>query len=180
MAEERVILVDVNDHETGTSEKLRAHQTGQLHRALSVFIFNSKKEMLLQRRADSKYHSGGLWTNACCSHPRPGENTADAAKRRLAEEMGMNCNDLKFLFTFIYEAKLNNELTEHELDHVFLGVTDATPEPDPAEVSDFIYVDINHIKKDLMEHPDNYTFWFKVIFDRVVETARHHWITRCD
>ena len=123
---EKVILVDKNDRQVGLMEKQEAHIKGLLHRAFSIFIFNTKNELLLQKRATQKYHSGGLWTNTCCSHPRENESTIDAAYRRLNEEMGMIC-DLKFKFNFIYKAKLDNNLYEHELDHVFFGFSDSTP-----------------------------------------------------
>lgn len=173
MTTEFVILVDEHDHETATCEKLAAHQQGLLHRAISVFIFNSKKEMLLQQRASTKYHSGGLWTNACCSHPRPGESTAEAAKRRLKEEMGIVNDDLQFLFSFIYKAQLDNQLTEHELDHVYVGITDAMPLPDPSEVSSYKWVNVDHLSADIAENPANYTVWFKLIFERVIKEAQN-------
>ncbi|MGZ3900654.1 MAG: isopentenyl-diphosphate Delta-isomerase [Bacteroidia bacterium] len=167
MQEEQVILVDEQDVQTGTCNKLLAHQTGLLHRAISVFIFNSEKKMLLQRRAITKYHSGGLWTNACCSHPRPGEDTLKAAQRRLKEEMGINEDHLFFMFTFIYKAKLDNELTEHELDHVFIGKTDAQPKINTEEVCDYKYRSVEELQKDIRDKPEAYTYWFALIFDRV-------------
>ena len=172
MTEEQVILVDEQDVQTGVCNKLQAHQAGLLHRAISVFIFNSEGKMLLQRRAHTKYHSGGLWTNTCCSHPRPGEDTLKAAQRRLKEEMGLNEDHLFFMFTFIYKARLDNELTEHELDHVFIGKTDEQPKPDPAEVCDYRYLSIEEINKDLEENPEKYTYWFKLIFEKVKTGAR--------
>ena len=123
MPEEKVILVDKNDNQVGLMPKLEAHEKGVLHRAFSIFIFNSKYELLLQKRASSKYHSGGLWTNTCCSHPREGEDTLDAANRRLDEEMGIKTS-LRKVYDFIYKAELDNQLTEHEFDHVFYGVFD--------------------------------------------------------
>ncbi len=169
MPEEYVILVDEQDHELGLMEKMQAHREGKLHRALSVFIFNSKKQLLLQKRANNKYHSAGLWTNTCCSHPRKKETTEAAAKRRLQEEMGMTCK-LKYRFAFIYEAKLENDIVEHELDYVYMGVTDTIPILNPEEVSDYRYASIEEIEKDIMQHPENYTVWFKLIISRVKNT----------
>ncbi|MCW3075691.1 MAG: isopentenyl-diphosphate delta-isomerase [Bacteroidetes bacterium] len=171
MPTEKVILVDSNDRPIGVCEKLTAHETGQLHRAISVFIFNSKNQMLLQRRALTKYHSGGLWTNACCSHPKPGELTENAASRRLQEEMGINAVPLQFAFSFIYKAKLDKGLIEHELDHVFTGKSDLVPKPDPTEVSGFKYISMAELAADLEEHPEKYTYWFKHIFDRIKKEA---------
>lgn len=168
---DNVILVDTNDQPIGVCEKLKAHETGQLHRAISVFIFNDKKQMLLQRRALSKYHSGGLWTNACCSHPKPGELTENAAKRRLQEEMGIECTPLHFAFSFIYKAELDKGLTEHELDHVFIGSSEQVPNPDPAEVSEFKYMSLHELSADLKKHPEKYTYWFKYIFERIKTEA---------
>lgn len=165
---EEVVLVDEKDNEVGTSEKLAAHKSGQLHRAFSIFIFNSKGEMLLQQRAINKYHSGGLWTNACCSHPRPGESTVEAAKRRLSEELGMETK-LKFLFTFKYNAEFDNGLIEHELDHVFVGKSDDLPVLNIQEAKDFKYVLINELIEDVRINPVNYTFWFKEIFEKVIK-----------
>jgi isopentenyl-diphosphate delta-isomerase len=162
MTEEFVILVDEQDRELGTMEKMEAHKRGVLHRALSVLIFNSKGEMLLQKRADSKYHSGGLWTNTCCSHPRPAESVNDAATRRLREEMGIELK-LNHAGSFIYEAKLDQGLTEHELDHVFTGTFNEQPNINKHEVEDWKYVSIDTLLKDVSENPTLYTEWFKII-----------------
>jgi isopentenyl-diphosphate Delta-isomerase len=156
-----VVLVDENDIHTGLMPKLEAHEQGLLHRAFSVFLFNTRGEMLLQKRAADKYHSAGLWSNACCSHPRPGERTADAAKRRLAEEMGMSC-ELTEVFCFIYKAALENNLTEYEFDHVFAGVTDNVPAPDDAEVADWRYMNMADLETALANNPQEYTAWFKL------------------
>jgi isopentenyl-diphosphate delta-isomerase len=164
--EESVILVDENDVAVGAAGKLEAHQLGQLHRAISVFIFNSAGEWLLQKRAEGKYHSGGLWTNACCSHPRAGEETAAAASRRLKEEMDLSC-DLRFLFSFRYKAAVGNGLTEHELDHVFSGSSNSVPSPDPEEVSEWRYFSQQELRALLLTHPENFTAWFRLIFERV-------------
>lgn len=163
---EFVILVDKQDNETGLMEKMEAHKKAVLHRAISVFIVNSRGEWLLQRRALNKYHSNGLWTNTCCSHPFPGESNIEAAHRRLMEEMGLNA-DLKEIFQFIYLEELDNELTEHELDHVFVGITDKKPEINTSEVIDWKYMDYFKLTTDLEQSPENYTVWFKKIVARV-------------
>ena len=163
MLEPLVILVDKNDVQTGIASKLEVHKRTLLHRAVSVFVVNSKGEWLLQRRAFDKYHSNGLWTNTCCTHPLPGESSQDAAVRRLGEEMGMMCH-LHFLFTFIYKGKLDNELSEHELDHVFLGLSDDEPVINRSEVEDWEYIDWESLKKDVSNNPENYTYWFREIY----------------
>jgi isopentenyl-diphosphate delta-isomerase len=164
--EENVILVDAKDNEIGLIAKTEAHKKALLHRAISIFIFNSDGEWLLQRRAFSKYHSGGLWTNACCTHPLPNESNIDAANRRLREEMGMHCS-LKELFNFTYKEVLDNELTEHELDHVFIGTTDLTPNINADEVADYKYISYDDLIHDIQNNPINYTVWFKKIIERV-------------
>jgi len=166
MDETKVILVDENDIQTGISGKLEAHEKALLHRAVSVFIINKQGEWLLQRRAFDKYHSNGLWTNACCTHPHPGESVFDAAKRRLKEEMGMACS-VTWLFSFIYKEKLDNDLTEHELDHVFFGMTDDDPVINTAEVEEWKRMKYQEIEKEISEFPDKYTYWFKMIYQRV-------------
>ena len=171
MEKELVVLVDEHDRELGTMEKMQAHVEGKLHRAVSVIIFNSKKQMLLQKRADGKYHSAGLWTNTCCSHPRPGENPGDAAKRRLYEEMGIKC-ELQKMFTFTYQIKFENNLTENEFDYVFAGISDDIPLPDPNEVSNWKYMDISSLEHQLKENPAQYTAWFKLIFKRMNTPAK--------
>jgi isopentenyl-diphosphate delta-isomerase len=169
---EKVILVDKNDNEVGTMEKQEAHVKGLLHRAFSVFIFNDKNELLLQRRAVNKYHSGGLWTNTCCSHPRQNEKTEDAAKRRLLEEMGMR-STLKKQFDFVYKAKLDNNLYEHELDHVFFGFTNDLPIINPEEVEEYTYKTLEDIGNEMKAIPDKYTEWFKICFREVVNSHRN-------
>src|ERR1700741_4221085 len=161
---EYVILVDENDRETGTMEKMQAHVEAKLHRAFSVFVFNSANQLLLQRRAAGKYHSANLWTNTCCSHPRPGEKTVDAANRRLQEEMGIACR-LEHVFNFIYKAELENGLTEYELDHVYIGNFEGTPKPDDSEVSEWKYESMETISEEMKQHPDQYTAWFKIVFE---------------
>ncbi len=167
LKEEEVILVDSNDIELGTMGKMEAHRKGELHRAFSVFIFNTKGELLMQQRALEKYHSGGLWTNTCCSHPRKGETTLNAALRRMQEEMGIEC-DIKPVFNFIYKAHLDKGLIEHEFDHVFLGVSDSTPEINTLEVLDWKYESMENLSKSIRLNPENYTEWLKDCFDKVV------------
>ncbi|WP_293304849.1 isopentenyl-diphosphate Delta-isomerase [Pedobacter sp. UBA5917] len=166
--EEQVILVDQDDVALGQMGKMEAHEKGLLHRAFSVFIFNSKNELLLQQRALSKYHSGGLWTNTCCSHPRMGEANLDAAKRRLMEEMGMDCV-LNYLFKFTYKAKFEDGLTEHEVDHVFFGSSDRLPEINREEVETFKYVDLETLANDIKVNPGIYTPWLRICLDKVTE-----------
>ena len=144
--------------------KLEAHEKGLLHRAFSIFIFNSRYELLLQKRASSKYHSGGLWTNTCCSHPREGEDTLDAANRRLDEEMGIKTS-LRKVYDFIYKAELDNQLTEHEFDHVFYGVCDRDPKLNKDEAEDFKWIDMETLNNDIIKNEDNYTVWFKIAFE---------------
>ncbi len=161
-----VILVDENDVQTGTMEKMEVHQKAMLHRAFSVFIFNTKGEMLLQKRAAGKYHSPSLWTNTCCSHPAPGEDTLTAALKRLKEEMGF-CTTLKKAFNFIYKTPFDNGLTEHEFDHVFVGVYNNDIVPNKDEVSDYVYQSLSDIEKALQQNPQHYTSWFKIAFPKV-------------
>lgn len=168
MSYTEVILVDEQDRELGALEKMEAHQKALLHRAISVFITNTKGEWLLQQRTFDKYHSKGLWTNTCCSHPMPGELSVDAAHRRLIEEMGLKAG-LQEIFSFTYIQELENGLTEHEYDHVFVGVTDDIPEPHPDEVMDFKYISYSDLKKDIVQNPQNYTVWFRLIYERVGE-----------
>jgi isopentenyl-diphosphate delta-isomerase len=161
-----VILVDANDNEIGVMQKMEAHKKALLHRAISVFICNSNGDWLLQKRALQKYHSNGLWTNASCSHPFPGESSFEAANRRLMEEMGMKA-DLVEIFNFTYKEPLDNELTEHELDHVFFGITDEKPIINSDEVDEWKYVPFNELEADIENNPENYTVWFLKIFERV-------------
>ncbi|MDB4951366.1 MAG: Isopentenyl-diphosphate delta-isomerase [Gemmatimonadetes bacterium] len=163
MGEERVVLVDPDDVETGTLEKMMAHREGALHRAFSVFVFDAAGRMLLQRRAAAKYHSGGLWSNTCCSHPRPGEDVAAAAARRLREEMGFAC-PLRPAFTFVYRADVGGGLTEHEYDHVLVGRFDGEPVPNPDEVEAWRWTDPAQVAREVEETPDAFTFWFRVVF----------------
>ena len=170
---EQVILVDEQDVESGVMEKMEAHEKALLHRAFSVFIFNTKGEMLLQQRALTKYHSGGLWTNACCSHPRPNETTIDAANRRLQEELGFS-TALHKIFDFTYKASFDNGLTEHEFDHVFAGKYEGEILFNKAEVKDITYQSLEEISQSLISHPHKYTAWFHLAFPKVVEWNRLH------
>lgn len=159
---EKVILVDERDNIVGTMEKLEAHKKGVLHRAFSILLFNSKGEMLLQKRAASKYHSGGLWTNTCCSHPLPEESMEQATRRKLKQEMGIDLQT-EFAYKFIYKASLDHGLTEHELDYVYTAIFDGDPVINTEEVEAWKFVDIAALKKDIADNPDHYTYWFKLI-----------------
>lgn len=164
--EEQVILVNRQDEETGVAGKMEAHEKGWLHRAFSVFIFNSRGELLLQQRALNKYHSGGLWTNTCCSHPRPGEDIKLAAERRLKEEMGFQVS-LEKVFDFLYKADFDNGLTEHEFDHVFIAEYNGPVNFDKEEVMDCSYRSMQQIAQSLKTDPGEYTAWFRLAFPRV-------------
>jgi isopentenyl-diphosphate Delta-isomerase len=157
---EFVILVDKDDNEIGKEEKLEAHKKGLLHRAFSIFVFNDKEELLLQRRAFDKYHSGGLWTNTCCSHPRPGEDLVSAVHRRLREEMGFDCN-LHEINRFLYRAEFLNGLIENELDHVFVGEFCGEVNPDESEVAEHRWVNMEQVEKDVVLNPEAYSYWFR-------------------
>jgi len=161
---EQVILVDELDNEVGTMEKMEAHRQGRLHRAFSIMVFNSKREILLQKRAKTKYHSGGLWTNACCSHPQPNESMPDATARKLLQEMGI-APPLRFSFKFIYQTRLDGNLVEHECDHVFTGLFDGKPQINTEEVEDWKFVNLASLKKDISENPALYTYWFPLIIN---------------
>lgn len=163
---EEVILVDENDHEIGLMDKLEAHEKGLLHRAFSIFIFNDKNELLMQKRAMGKYHSASLWSNTCCSHPKMGDSIEIACEIRLMEEMGF-ITELKFFKSFIYKASLGNGLHEHEFDHVYIGRFNGSPVPNSAEVARWRYVDLNELEKDLVANPTHYTAWLKIIFGDV-------------
>jgi len=165
MIEEQVILVNENDEQIGLMPKLEAHEKALLHRAFSVFIFNTKNELMLQKRAMHKYHSPGLWTNTCCSHQREGESNIEAGKRRLQEEMGF-VTDLKETISFIYKAPFDNGLTEHEYDHVLIGYYNNDPKINFDEVEDWKWVSLDEIKSDIILQPQLYTEWFKIIFDK--------------
>lgn len=164
----KVVLVDDKDRAIGWSDKLQAHQDGLLHRAFSIFIFDSSGNMLLQQRATAKYHGGGLWTNACCSHPQWQEDVKDSARRRLLYEMGIRC-EISEVFTFIYHTPVENDLIEHEFDHVFLGFYDQAPIPNPLEVRDFRWIAIPDLINDVKRSPENYTYWFKSALPLILE-----------
>ena len=164
--DELIILVDEKDNQIGTGEKLIVHKEGKLHRCFSIFVFNSKEEIMLQRRAKSKYHSGGLWTNTCCSHPRAGEENEEAAHRRLTEEMGFDCG-LKEIFTFSYKAQLDQGLTENEFDHVFIGYYDGDPKINPEEADEWKWVSMNDLDEDIKNYPEKYTVWSLIAFEKI-------------
>jgi isopentenyl-diphosphate delta-isomerase len=166
MVEDRVVLVDAEGAPTGEAPKLEAHREGLLHRAFSVFLYDAAGRMLLQQRAPGKYHSGGLWTNTCCSHPRPGEDTAAAAARRLREEMGVTC-PLEPAFEFVYRACLPNGLVEHERDHVFVGRFDGAPRPDPAEVADWRWATVDDVRAEQSAAPERFSAWFRIAFEKL-------------
>jgi isopentenyl-diphosphate delta-isomerase len=165
--DDKVVLVNEKDVQVGIAGKTEVHSKGLLHRAVSVFIFNSSGEILLQKRAQTKYHSAGLWSNTCCGHPLPGESAVDAALRRLNDEMGIKTN-LNYLNSFIYKANLKNGLIEHELDHVFYGVSDSQPDINPEEADDWKYMIVEKFKADIEKNADSYTPWLKICIDRKI------------
>lgn len=169
--EERVVLVDRDDRQLGTEEKLRAHERGELHRAFSVFIIDDQERVLLQRRASGKYHSGGLWTNTCCGHPRPGENVQRAAERRLKEEMGITVS-VAPSGTFIYRVELENGLVEHELDHLFVGRFNGSPIPDSSEADEWMWEDRSRLEADCEARPGRYTAWLPFALRALARSAR--------
>ena len=162
-----VILVNLHDEPVGTATKEGAHRRGDLHRAFSVFLCHGDR-MLIQRRTLHKYHSGGLWANTCCSHPRPGEELSDAVRRRLMEEAGIEC-EVKEIFSFVYKHQFAEDLYEHEFDHVFLGEYDGAFIPDPEEVMDWRWITFDELRKDLAEHPERYACWFRIAAPKVME-----------
>ncbi|NVO21605.1 MAG: isopentenyl-diphosphate Delta-isomerase [Bacteroidetes bacterium] len=166
--EEKVVLVDENDHTIGEMEKMAAHRSGALHRAVSILVFNNRNELMLQQRALSKYHSPGLWTNTCCSHPHPGEPTPQAAHRRLKEEMGFECQ-LNKVFDFTYKAEFENGLTEHEFDHVYVGYYDRDPVLNPDEAEAFKWMSVRSILQDMRAQQEKYTVWFHLIMQKIEE-----------
>jgi isopentenyl-diphosphate delta-isomerase len=163
-----VILVDFQDNPIGVMEKMLAHETGKLHRAFSIFLFNQNNELLLHRRALTKYHSPGLWTNTCCSHPMPDEDVLAAAHRRLQEEMGMSCTLVKS-FDFVYHAELENNLIEHEFDHVFFGRSNESPVINTEEVCEWKWMKLYDIYIDVQLNPEKYTAWFKIALPEVMK-----------
>lgn len=175
MEEEQVILVNELDEQIGLMPKLEAHEKAILHRAFSVFVLNNQNEIMLQQRAHQKYHSPLLWTNTCCSHQREGETNIQAGNRRLHEEMGFD-TELKELFHFIYKAPFDNGLTEHELDHVMIGYYDGEPKINTEEVEDWKWMKIEDIQSDMLSNPENYTVWFKIIFEEFYHFLEEHTI----
>ena len=170
--EEKVLLVDEHDQVLGKMEKIEAHEKGLLHRAFSVFVYNNKGELLLQKRALSKYHTPGLWTNTCCSHQRENESNKEAGKRRLQEEMGFT-TELDNQFSFIYKAPFSNGLTEHEYDHILVGYFNGEPNPNPDEVADWKWLSLDAVENDIHKNPDNYTAWFKILLEKYLEKLRN-------
>lgn len=166
MTDLEVILVDKNDNPLGTMEKIMAHKKGLLHRAFSVFLFNNNGELLIHKRALSKYHAPGLWTNSCCSHQNMGENNIDAAKRRVFEELGIRI-EAEEAFSFTYHADMGNGLTEHEYDHVLIGKYDGECFPNENEVMDYAYASLDVIKEDIIKNPNKYTPWFKIVLPKL-------------
>ncbi len=164
MTAEQLILVDADDRELGAGEKLEVHRAGTLHRAFSVFIFDRRGRLLLQQRAAGKYHSAGLWSNTACGHPRPGEATREAARRRLREEMGLDC-ELREAFEFVYRAELEGSLVEHEYDHVFVGTCETEPAPDPSEVAAWRWVTMGELREGLRAEPRRYSSWLKLAIE---------------
>jgi isopentenyl-diphosphate delta-isomerase len=175
--EQQVILVNEKDEEKGTAGKMEVHRKGLLHRAFSVFVFNKRGEMLLQQRALNKYHSGGLWTNACCSHPGPEEDTKTGALRRLKEELGFE-TELEKIFDFIYKADFDNGLTEYEFDHVFTGSYDGRIDFSSEEVMDVCYKSMHEISDSLQSQPSHYTAWFRIAFPKVEDWWNEHYKNR--
>jgi isopentenyl-diphosphate delta-isomerase len=166
--EDLLVVVDENDNELGVMDKLSIHKSGVLHRAFSLFIFNSKGELLLQKRANDKYHSAGLWSNSCCSHPREGETISQAITRRLYEEMGISCS-AEFKFSFIYKVDFNNGLKEHEFDHVYFGRSNAKPIPNFDEVQDWKYIDLEKLEEEITLNPQDFSEWMKICLAEVKE-----------
>ncbi|GAA4822983.1 isopentenyl-diphosphate Delta-isomerase [Algivirga pacifica] len=174
MSVQDVILVNEKDEVIGYKEKLQAHMDGDLHRAFSVLLFNKKGEMLIHQRAFDKYHSGGLWTNTCCSHPKAGEDIVSAGRRRLMEEMGIKA-EVKHLYHFIYKAPFQNGLTEHELDHVLIGNFEGVPQPNPEEVATYRWVSKDILEEEIKAQPEQFTFWFKMILEEIEKNYSSIW-----
>lgn len=170
MIEEKVVLVHEQDEAIGVEEKISAHLLGALHRAFSVFVVNAAGQLLAQKRALTKYHSRGLWSNTCCGHPRPDEALEKAARRRLSEEMRFDSH-LTELFAFVYRADLEDGLIENEYDHVLVGCFEGAPTPDPTEIAEWRWVDLATLSVDLKEHPESYTYWFRISFDRFLRAV---------
>ncbi|MFY7970538.1 MAG: isopentenyl-diphosphate Delta-isomerase [Flavobacteriales bacterium] len=169
---ENVILVNAQDQELGLMEKMEAHRQGLLHRAFSVFVFNDHNELLIHQRAAHKYHSKNLWTNTCCSHPRQHETVIEAAHRRLQEEMGFDC-ELSSQFSFIYQAELEDGLSEHELDHVLIGKWNGIPPFNVEEVQNYRYISLDNLEREIASHPEHFTVWFKIALPQVLERIKN-------
>ncbi|MFO8073520.1 MAG: isopentenyl-diphosphate Delta-isomerase [Polyangia bacterium] len=163
-----LILVDEQDRQTGTGEKMEVHRRGLLHRCFSIFVFDPQGRVLMQKRAAGKYHSGGLWTNTCCSHPRAGEELIDAAHRRLREEMGFDC-ELEEKLTFIYRAELDNELTEHEYDHLLVGTYVGPVAPEPEEADGYEWIEVEKLRDEIRRRPERFTVWSRIAFDELMQ-----------
>jgi isopentenyl-diphosphate delta-isomerase len=172
MERNKVVLVTTNDEPIGEMDKLEAHIQGMLHRAFSVFLFNSRGEMLIHQRDILKYHGGALWTNACCSHPQWGENVRESALERLHYEMGLQC-DIHPVFTFTYNTRVENNLIEHEFDHVFIGRTDALPKPNPSEVQGYRWVYPTLLEEQIVQNPEQFTSWFKMALPEVLRKIQY-------
>jgi isopentenyl-diphosphate delta-isomerase len=172
--EELLVLVDQHDRKKGCAPKLQAHQQGLLHRAFSIFIFDQAGRLLLQQRAFGKYHSQGLWTNTCCGHPRPGERTMAAAKRRLQEEMGMTC-PLRKVSTLLYREQVSNQLIEHEFDHIFVGISHCDPVANPEEAHAWQWLQLSQISKRIDAAPERFTIWFRRIFQTTGSAGISAW-----
>ncbi|WP_219096523.1 isopentenyl-diphosphate Delta-isomerase [Pseudomonas sp. UMAB-40] len=172
--DEFLILVDRQDRKKGIAEKLQAHQQGLLHRAFSILIFDSDGRLLLQQRAFGKYHSQGLWSNTCCGHPRPGERTAAAAKRRLFEEMGITC-PLRKVFTLLYREPVSNQLIEYEYGHIFVGVTDCEPVANPEEANDWQRQTLPELAQRIAAAPETFTIWFRRVLEIIGPTGLNAW-----
>ncbi len=168
---DQVVLVNERDEEIGTMEKMEAHRQGALHRAFSIFLFDHSGRTLLQQRAEGKYHSPGLWSNACCSHPRPGEALTSATSRRLREELGIAC-DLTERFTFVYQASFENDLYEHEFDHVFFGGFEGDLHPNPAEVDALRWILPEVLDAEILAGPERFTLWLLICWKQVREQLR--------
>ncbi|MGA6119921.1 isopentenyl-diphosphate Delta-isomerase [Sphingobacterium anhuiense] len=168
MKRNKVILVDEQDHVVGEMDKMEAHEKGILHRAFSIFIFNTKGQMLIHQRANEKYHGGGLWTNACCSHPQWDEDVEESAKERLQFEMGLQC-ELKRVFSFIYHTPVENNLIEHEYDHVLVGYTDREPVPNVNEVMNYKWIDRLDLLQQIAAEPDAFTYWFRIALPQIIK-----------
>lgn len=171
MIEEQVVLVDSKDRELELKNKQSAHIEGLLHRAISIFVFNEKNELILQQRASHKYHSGLLWANTCCGHPRKGEAVSEAAHRRLDEEMGFDC-PLEKRFYFIYKADLDNGLIEYEFDHIFLGRYEGVPKINPKEVADWRCIAVEELIRNIRSYPEQYTVWLRIIIEQHAEKLK--------